>query len=84
MSNTVGEDELKEEIKLFLQDAMGDFPTEHLLEYHADNFQTLITKKQIELLEHLMTSDPKWTYDAAKDILIELKSGAITERKEEL
>lgn len=39
--------------------------------------EQLIKEKQrlakIELLEHLMTSNPRWTYDAAKDILIDLK-----------
>ena len=41
-TNQASEDELDEQIRLLLQDAMGDFPTEHLLEYHTDNFKQAI------------------------------------------
>lgn len=37
--------------------------------------EQLIVYEKISLLEHLMTSNPKYTYEAAKDILIDLKGG---------
>ena len=54
MTNQASEDELDEQIRLLLQDAMGDFPTEHLLEYHTNNFkqaiQAIIRTEKLKLL----------------------------------
>lgn len=36
---------LDEQIRVILADAMGDFPTEHLLDYHTDNFKALIAEQ---------------------------------------
>ena len=53
-TNQASEDELDEQIRLLLQDAMGDFPTEHLLEYHTNNFkqaiQAIIHTEKLKLL----------------------------------
>jgi len=53
-TNQASEDELDEQIRLLLQDAMGDFPTEHLLEYHTNNFkqaiQAIIRTEKLKLL----------------------------------
>lgn len=40
------------------------------IQAHID---TLVREARIELLEDLMTSNPQYTYAAAKDILIDLK-----------
>jgi hypothetical protein len=52
--------------------------------YHAGlrtakaKLQALLLRERelgkIEVLERLMTSDPTWTYDAAKDILIDSRA----------
>ncbi len=65
--NPLNSSELKDEIKTLLQDAMGDFPTEHLLQYHTDNLLALIAKHtqeaRIDELESFYTAVPEASSD---------------------
>lgn len=36
-------------IKALLTEIMGDFPTEHLLEYHADSIESLLNEREQEV-----------------------------------
>jgi len=42
--------ELREQIETHVKDAMGDFPTPHLLEWHTDIFLSVITQAMLDAL----------------------------------
>jgi hypothetical protein len=48
MSKTLSLKKLQEQITTHVKDAMGDFPTPHLLEWHTDIFLSIIAKQTEE------------------------------------
>jgi hypothetical protein len=83
MTMTNNEAELRTQVNKLLDFFTEPGQGEKYLKDLENDLMSLISdhtrKAKEELLEHLMTSNPAYTYEAAKDILIALKQPTVEE-----
>lgn len=61
-------------IKNILKEIMGDFPTEHLLEYHADTIEALLEEREAEVCQ-FVTGDNRILRKETVKAIIDSRGG---------